>query len=71
MQIVAFLFFIAVLGLALGSIASMLIGNADRILSALSGNGMGMGRSVSFVTFGDIKLSPSPANDALSLPLAA
>ena len=71
MHILVFLFFMAILGFALVSIAAMLVCNADHILSALSGNGVDSRRSVSFVTFGDINLPPSPANDAVSLPLAA
>ena len=56
MHIVALLFFMATLGLAFGLIAVMLLGNADRILMALSGKGVSTCRSVTFVTFEGIKM---------------
>ena len=71
MHVIAFLFFVTVFALAIGSLAVMLVGNADHILSALAGHGVDSQRGVTFVSFGDINLSPSPANDAISLPLAA
>ena len=71
MHIVALLFFMATLGLAFGLIAVMLLGNADRILMALSGKGVSTCRSVTFVTFGGGEIELSPANDRIILSLAA
>ena len=71
MHIVALLFFMATLGLAFGLIAVMLLGNADRILMALSGTGVSTCRSVTFVTFGGDEIELSPANDRIILSLAA
>jgi hypothetical protein len=76
MHIVAFLFFFAVLTLALGVIRAMLMQSGDRILTALAGPISESRNRVAFVAFAPVRSGPKHAEISRLggnawLPLAA